>query len=86
MYSTTTTKVQIEAVRGLDYQGDIALDDVVVKDNQCPAATFCDFEDTTLCGWSHKGGDNFDWTRANGGTPSLATGPSVDHTTGTSLG
>ncbi len=78
--------MQIEGVRGVDYMGDIAIDDVVVKDSKCPAAIFCDFEDTTLCGWTHSGGDNFDWIRANGGTPSIGTGPSRDHTTGTALG
>lgn len=31
-------------------------------------------------------GDTFDWTRDNGGTPSLTTGPSTDHTTGTKNG
>eukprot|EP00794_Sanderia_malayensis_P017044 gene17044-18759_t len=86
IYSSRTTKVQIEGVRGTSFLGDIAIDYIVVRDNRCPTAVFCDFEDTTLCGWTHTGGDNFDWTRANGGTPSIGTGPRTDHTTGTSLG
>ena len=32
------------------------------------------------------GGDNFDWTRDNGGTSSLGTGPRTDHTYGTAAG
>jgi len=36
--------------------------------------------------WPNVGGDVFDWTRDSGGTPSSSTGPSIDHTTGTSSG
>ena len=36
--------------------------------------------------WSNVGGDDIDWTRDSGGTPSNRTGPTVDHTTGTSSG
>jgi len=36
--------------------------------------------------WTNVGGDVFDWTRDSGGTPSSSTGPSVDHTLGTSSG
>ena len=74
-----------EGVRGLDYMGDIALDDLDVADGACPTATQCDFE-TDVCGWTNVPGDNFDWTRDSTGTPSLGTGPSTDHTTGTKNG
>jgi streptogramin lyase len=40
-----------------------------------------DFE-TDLGVWSDAEGDDFDWTRYSGGTPSGSTGPSGDHTTG----
>jgi hypothetical protein len=33
--------------------------------------------------WSNVAGDNFDWTRNSGSTPTANTGPSGDHTTGT---
>jgi cysteine-rich repeat protein len=36
--------------------------------------------------WSNVGGDTFDWTRDSGGTPTSGTGPSVDHSEGTSAG
>ena len=39
----------------------------------------CDFE-TTSCGYTQDGLDDFDWTRHFGWTQSTATGPSVDHT------
>eukprot|EP00795_Rhopilema_esculentum_P012712 gene12712-3431_t len=86
VYSSSVTRLRFEGVRGTSYQGDIAVDDVVVLDSYCPRAMYCDFEDTTLCGWSNRRGDQFDWTRGNQGTPSLGTGPSTDHTTGTSQG
>ena len=44
-----------------------------------------DFE-TGFGSWSNVGGDNIDWTRDSGGTPSSGTGPTVDHTTGTASG
>ena len=37
-------------------------------------------------GWKNVPGDDFDWYVDNGGTPSSATGPDVDHTTGTTSG
>ncbi|MCB9855564.1 MAG: hypothetical protein H6818_07725 [Phycisphaerales bacterium] len=36
--------------------------------------------------WTQSANDNFDWTRDSAGTPSSGTGPSVDHTLGTSAG
>jgi len=36
--------------------------------------------------WTQNGLDDADWTRDSGGTPSTGTGPSVDHTLGTSAG
>ncbi|XP_020612542.1 MAM domain-containing protein 2-like [Orbicella faveolata] len=41
----------------------------------------CNF-DTSMCGFAQDSNDKFDWTRRKGSTPSRATGPSVDHTTG----
>ena len=35
--------------------------------------------------WSNVSGDVFDWTRRSGSTPSSSTGPSGDHTTGSSF-
>lgn len=36
--------------------------------------------------WTNDTDDDCDWTSDEGGTPSTATGPSVDHTTGTTTG
>ncbi|XP_077471635.1 MAM and LDL-receptor class A domain-containing protein 2-like [Stigmatopora argus] len=40
----------------------------------------CNFE-KDLCQWNQLLADVFDWTRHNGSTPSLRTGPSSNHTT-----
>jgi len=79
-------QVVFEGRRGVSWAGDIALDDISMQDGQCPVQLQCSFEDTNLCGWKNVHGDNFDWTRANGYTASVGTGPSFDHTTGTSNG
>ncbi|KAJ4936881.1 hypothetical protein JOQ06_001467 [Pogonophryne albipinna] len=39
----------------------------------------CSF-DSSLCSWSQMITDAFDWTWQSGSTPTLMTGPSVDHT------
>jgi hypothetical protein len=44
-----------------------------------------DFE-LGLGAWSQVGGDDFDWTRDSGGTPTSGTGPVVDHTTSSTSG
>lgn len=41
---------------------------------------------SSTCGWAQDGSDDFDWTRARGSTASYQTGPSFDHTYGTSKG
>ncbi|XP_035690046.1 MAM and LDL-receptor class A domain-containing protein 1-like, partial [Branchiostoma floridae] len=46
----------------------------------------CDFETSDLCGYTQDTTDDLDWTRNYGGSPTSSTGPSVDHTLGTSSG
>jgi len=36
------------------------------------------------CNWNDEAKAHFNWTRAQGKTASVGTGPSVDHTTGAS--
>lgn len=45
----------------------------------------CDFEDG-ICNWAQDTEDDFDWTRHQGQTPTLDTGPMKDHTLGTVRG
>lgn len=74
-------------MRGTSYDGDIAIDDVILVDDECPPPGSCDFEDDT-CTWtnSHDGDDNFDWIRHTGSTDSFNTGPTADHTEGNDKG
>lgn len=88
-------QIVFQGVRGIDYRGDIAIDDVsftqITSVNACPmnASTKnpwpfdCNFENN-LCKWTQiRGNDRFDWTRSRGSTSSIGTGPRVDHTGGT---
>ncbi|XP_071492659.1 MAM and LDL-receptor class A domain-containing protein 1-like [Diadema antillarum] len=74
----------MEGIRGSSYTGDIAIDDISLQSGSCPPQgqdIDCDFE-YGVCGWVQETDDDFDWSRNNGSTPSLDTGPSGDHTTG----
>ncbi|XP_068566038.1 MAM and LDL-receptor class A domain-containing protein 1 isoform X1 [Cebidichthys violaceus] len=53
----------------------------------CSPELQCDFEHG-LCSWRQErsGGDVFDWTRIQGPTPTINTGPWKDRTLGTSYG
>jgi hypothetical protein len=67
---------------------DVAIDDVFNQEGECPNWNICTFEDG-LCGWIDAPNgimDDFDWQIGSGSTPTSSTGPSVDHTTGTSTG
>ena len=78
-------QVVFEGVRGGGYQGDIAIDDVKITPGACAGVGTCSFEKDT-CGWIQRQDDKFDWIRRRGTTPSAGTGPSSDHTLGTSTG
>ncbi|XP_013397768.1 MAM and LDL-receptor class A domain-containing protein 1-like [Lingula anatina] len=75
-----------EGIRGSNYRGDIAIDDISMTKGACTNPGACDFE-TGLCTWTNvQAGDQFDWTQGNGGTSSSGTGPTIDHTLGTAAG
>lgn len=75
-----------EGIKGQSYQGDIAIDDISITDGVCPNPGDCSFENGP-CTWTNTlAGDKFDWISGSGGTTSLYTGPSKDHTTGTAQG
>lgn len=48
--------------------------------------TECNFDAGTICGWSQPKDDQFDWTVHQKNTGTVQTGPSYDHTTGSSTG
>ena len=74
-----------EGIRGSSYLSDIAIDDYKIVQGPCQGAATCNFE-TGLCGYTNDHGDEFDWTRGNGATPSDTTGPHNDHTTNSPAG
>ncbi|XP_041421793.1 MAM and LDL-receptor class A domain-containing protein 1 isoform X2 [Xenopus laevis] len=54
-------------------------------EENCNSELQCSFE-TDLCNWSQDSDDDFDWTRNQGPTPTLDTGPMKDQTFGTAKG
>ena len=46
----------------------------------------CTFEDPNVCSYTQATGDDFDWIRKNGKATSITTGPTLDHTYGSSDG
>jgi len=46
----------------------------------------CNFEQQTICNYIQDPNDNFDWSWQTGTTSSSNTGPSNDHTEGSSAG
>nr|XP_054750088.1 uncharacterized protein LOC129255786 [Lytechinus pictus] len=81
--STSKSGYFIFEGRILTYTSDMAIDDISL--GPCSAALKCEF-DTDFCGWQQLTTDVFDWTRHNGPTSTLNTGPSNDHTYGTMAG
>ncbi|XP_035827615.1 MAM and LDL-receptor class A domain-containing protein 1 [Aplysia californica] len=85
-------QVQFVAVHGSSYTGDIAVDDIKLVAGLCTSSAGskspinCDFEDSSLCGYIQDPNDDGDWRRNTMSTGSTGTGPTSDHTYGTSLG
>ena len=50
---SSSKQVVFEGVRGTSYQGDIAIDDIVMKNGVCPLKKACSFEDVKMCGWTN---------------------------------
>lgn len=67
-------------------KGDIALDDIQLATGSCDySGDPCNFQDDS-CSFTQDNTDNFDWVRTKGSTPTPGTGPTVDHSYGSSLG
>ncbi|XP_066300036.1 MAM and LDL-receptor class A domain-containing protein 1-like [Branchiostoma lanceolatum] len=82
----STYSLVFEGLRGSSYEGDIALDDIAVRDGECPPPDACDFEQSDLCGYTQDITDDFDWTQQSGASSTANSGPSNDHTYSTSVG
>ena len=66
----------------------MAIDDISNLEGECSYSEECTFQED-LCGWVNgENGvvDDFDWLRNSGSTPSVGTGPDIDHTFGTPEG
>ncbi|XP_063956689.1 MAM and LDL-receptor class A domain-containing protein 1-like [Lytechinus pictus] len=77
-------QIIFNAVRGVSYWGDIAIDDIFLDlTSSCPVLKECSFE-TDFCGWSQeKIQDDFDWSRSRGKDH---TDIPVDNTVGVDTG
>ncbi|PFX28476.1 Meprin A subunit beta [Stylophora pistillata] len=83
-------QVYFEGVRGGNFRGDIAIDDIAFKACSVvkPAVQdSCDFDGGNLCDWTNhpdnpelSDGLRYDWIIHSGGTPSQDTGPTNDIT------
>ncbi|XP_030832820.1 MAM and LDL-receptor class A domain-containing protein 1 [Strongylocentrotus purpuratus] len=91
----TDYKIVFQFTRGVRYDGDIAIDDVIVTSYACPgdhvyanvSSVSCEFEEADICHYiQDRSKDTEDWQWGNGQTYIDFTGPSVDHTRGDELG
>ncbi|XP_071965542.1 MAM and LDL-receptor class A domain-containing protein 1-like [Antedon mediterranea] len=81
---TDDFRITFEGIRGEGIYADIAIDDIKLLNESCFIGHSCDFEaDRCL---DQVTNDDFNWRRISGSTGSTNTGPSTDHTTGTSAG
>ncbi|CAF0808194.1 unnamed protein product, partial [Brachionus calyciflorus] len=64
----------------------IAIDDINIQAGICDSSINCNFEEYSICAWSHSKEGDFDWLLNQGETDSWDTGPHVDVTLGTDEG
>ncbi|KAK7478852.1 hypothetical protein BaRGS_00029951, partial [Batillaria attramentaria] len=81
--TSTDVQVAFQYSHNGGWQGDVAIDDVLVTPGACPviADVTCNFDSADICGYTDGSGDST-WVRQSGSTPSSNTGPSSDHTGG----
>ncbi len=70
--------LRFRVVTGSGWKGDIALDEITIS-KKSGSIDYVDNLESGFGNWSNVGGDNFDWTRKSGTTPSGSTGPSSAH-------
>jgi hypothetical protein len=80
--------VAFESEYGAGFIGDLAIDDVTIRNGNCPSLGSCTFESVDFCTWHNVRPplDDFDWLIGHGETDTAFTGPSVDHTFNDALG
>jgi hypothetical protein len=74
--------IAFESEYGIGFFGDLAIDDVSIRNGDCPVLGSCSFESIDFCTWHNVRSpvDQFDWLLGHGETDSAFTGPTVDHT------
>uniref|UniRef100_W5LYY5 MAM domain-containing protein n=1 Tax=Lepisosteus oculatus TaxID=7918 RepID=W5LYY5_LEPOC len=80
--SSGNFQLVLEALRD-GYDGRVAVDDVMVLSQPCPAHTSCSF-DASACEFSSTGAER--WVRQNRVSGSISHGPETDHSLGTETG
>ncbi|NAS31742.1 T9SS type A sorting domain-containing protein [Flavobacteriaceae bacterium R38] len=85
-YTGNSVQLRFVGTSGTSWQGDMAVDNIALTTGTGSGTTGCSggiasfpytegFE-SGLGAWTQGSGDDFDWTRQSGGTPSNSTGPS----------
>ncbi|XP_072038887.1 MAM and LDL-receptor class A domain-containing protein 2-like [Amphiura filiformis] len=83
----TNYQVVFEVIRGTDFNGCIAIDDLKLNDDICPTVNATtDFEKNGIGDFIQDQTDDMDWRMHSGRTYSYYTGPNKDHTFGNTSG
>ncbi|CAL4153477.1 unnamed protein product, partial [Meganyctiphanes norvegica] len=93
--TTSNFRIQFEGIKGQNKEGEVAIDDIVLKDQQCSSffptekpgvPVACDFEESSLCNYEVEDGKGtFDRVYSN--DPNLIfKPPHADHTYNTGYG
>ncbi|CAC5384127.1 unnamed protein product [Mytilus coruscus] len=80
-------QIIFKGIRGNGSKSEIAVDDISISNTVCNKVSRfdCNFE-AGICEWNAELSPEYTWKIFSGKTPSLETGPGVDHTSGSSHG
>lgn len=79
-------QIVVEGINRQSDQGTVAVDDVLMSRYPCTGPGHCDFE-MNMSNWRNlMAEDDMDWLRNQGNSRTPSIGPSVDHTTNSSIG
>lgn len=78
--SASSLRIRFNATTGTSWQGDIAIDNIRVQGGStgggCARGNLTNNWESNFDGWTNNSGDDFNWARRSGSTPSSGTGPS----------
>ena len=55
------------------------MESIALSCNQCLVLDSCDFDSGSMCAWTNRRRNTYDWQLHTGATTSSNTGPSGDH-------